>query len=343
MLIDEFVDRTSQPYIDFWVALGQNRCRLRRQLTHVITAWDLLQADSGLVDSDMLETAEEAGVSDEVMPMSCWTWVYCKKLWMIEKIILLGFEQDIYLPDEFSNMYLFLSLVSSKRKTLLRRIEEHYDQRSEQLRQGKKLRQFQEVQNARPYLESQIEEASAISCLSLALGATYTLLLYLRLIPIPKRPFSKEELRYELRMKPFLGLEPAEVPYFTDHVAHTKPYGDYASPRKEFYAHTRDPSSSVWQDIDDQLQSAKVYFTEVKKLGAHAAKASGVQEAWAKDVQNSLATCVALGVTVAGLKALVTKADLASGEALDIKIEIPDSGVGKRYAEGWIVPKIVKA
>jgi hypothetical protein len=39
MLIDEFVDRAGQPYMDLWVALGQNRCRLRRMLTHVISGW----------------------------------------------------------------------------------------------------------------------------------------------------------------------------------------------------------------------------------------------------------------------------------------------------------------
>ena len=83
MLIDEFLDRSGQPYLDLWVALGQNRCRLRRMLTHVITAWDLLQADASLVDTDLAAAASELSLTDQMLEFSLSTWVYHKKLWSV--------------------------------------------------------------------------------------------------------------------------------------------------------------------------------------------------------------------------------------------------------------------
>ncbi|KAF1844838.1 Mak10-domain-containing protein [Cucurbitaria berberidis CBS 394.84] len=342
MLVDEFVDRCGQPYLDLWVALGQNRCRLRRMLTHVITGWDMLQADASSVDADISQAAEELGITDQVLEFSLSTWVYHKKLWMIEKIILLGFEQDIYLPDEFSGMYLFLSLIATRRKELLKRVEAHYLRRGEQLLKSRNLRDAQEVDDAGPYLDSLLAEAEGVASLSLALARFYIILLYLHMLPLPKRPFAKEELRYELRMKPFLSLQPPEAPPFEDFKAHTQPYGDFAAPDPAFQLDLNDMASDLWTEVDRHLKAAKEAFADVKKMGPKAVKAEGVATAWNKDVQSALASCIALGVAVAGVKGAVSKTNAASSESLGIKVVIPESGAGKRYAEGWIVAKILK-
>lgn len=342
MLIDEFVDRSGQPYLDLWVALGQNRCRLRRMLTHVITAWDMLQADASVVDEDLSRTAEELGISDQVMEFSLSTWVYHKKLWMAEKIILLSFEQDIYLPDEFAGMYLYLSLIATRRKELLKRLEAYYLRRSEQLLKARKFREAQEVDDAGPYLDSLLAEAEGIASLSLALARFYIILLYLKLLPTPKRPLSGEELRYELRMKPFLGLQPPEAPPFEDFKAHTQPYGEYFSPNVSFYSDLRETNSELWNQVLNQVKAAKEAFSELKKIGAKAARAEGVEKAWAKDIQSTLASCIALGVAVAGIKNALLEKDVQNGENLGVKIEIPESEMGKRYSEGWIMVKVMK-
>jgi hypothetical protein len=340
MLMDEFTDRSGQAYMDLWVSLGQNRCRLRRMLTHVILAWDMLQADASLVDTDITRTAEELDLSDQVLEFSLSTWAYHKKLWMIEKILLLGFEQDVYLPDEFAGMYLFLSLVATRRKELLTRVEAHYITRGTQLLKERKLREAQEVDEASAYLDSLLAEAEGVASLGLAIARFYIILLYLGLLPIPKRPFSTEELRYELRMKPFLSLQPPEVPPFEDFKEHTQPYGPYSAPNSSFTTELHDKDSEMWTEIDNNLKSARDAFAEVKKVGARAAKAEGVEKTWGKDVQNALASCIALGVAVAGVKDAVMKK--GEGEKLAVKIEVPESGAGKRYAEGWVVVKVLK-
>lgn len=340
MLTDEFVDRSGQPYMDLWIALGQNRCRLRRMLTHVTTAWDMLQADASGVDEDMQLAATVLSIGDTVLEFSLSTWSYHKKLWMIEKILLLGFEQEIYLPDEFAGIYLFLSLIATRRKELLKKVEAHYIARGTQLLRSRRLREAQDVDDANPYIDSLLAEAEGTASLSLALARFYIILLYLGFLPIPKRPFSTEELRYELRMKPFLSLQPPEVPPFEDFKAHTQPYGAYELPDDTFKSELHDSNSELWMEIDNSLRMAKEAFAELKKLGARAAKTEGVEKAWGKDVQSALASCIALGVAVAGVKDAVMRT--GDGDKVGVKVEVPESGVGKRYAEGWVVVKVLK-
>jgi hypothetical protein len=340
LLIDEFVDRAGQPYLDFWIALAQNRCRLRRLLTHVIVAWDMLQIDAALVDTDLMAACHDLGLGDEVLEDPLTAWVYVKKLWMIEKVVLLGFEQDIYLPDEFAGMYYFLSTIATKRKTLLQRCVDYLGERAMQLLSNNQYQDAQDVDEMGPYIASELQQARGISEFASALFGFYTVLLYLRLIPCPKRPFSTETLRYELRMKPFLALQPIEVQPFEKFQATIQQYGPYTSPTSSFYTDLRDADSKLWTNIDSALKAAKDAFAKVKKYGATKSKAGGVEQAWGKEVNGLLASCVALGVAVAGIK--VAAKDVEEGGKVDVGVEIPGIETGKRYAEGWVVGVVGK-
>jgi hypothetical protein len=340
LLIDEFVERAGQPYLEFWIALGQNSCRLRRMLTHVIVAWDLLQIDAALVDEDLMTTCQHLRIKDEVLENPLTTWVYTKKLWMIEKVVLLGFEQDIYLPDEYAAMYYFLHTIASTRKALLEQCIEHLGDRSKQLLLVNRFGDAQETDDMGPYIDSELQQAKGISALAKALYGFYTVLLYLHLLPCPNRPFSTEELRYELRMKPFIALQPVEVPTFADFKKALQPYGAYGSPIPSLYTDLRKQDSALWTDIETPLKSAKEAFTRVKKYGAEKGRASGVELAWGKEVNGLLASCVALGVAVAGVKTAVT--DVGDRQKVEVEVEVPGVGKGKRYAEGWVVGVVSK-
>ncbi|KAF2731433.1 Mak10-domain-containing protein [Polyplosphaeria fusca] len=336
-LIDEFVERAGQAYLDFWTALGQNRCRLRRMLNHVIIGWDQLQHDAGFVDDDLMRVVGEMGIQDQVIPFPLTTWTYHKKLWMIEKIVLLGFEQDIYLPDEYAGMYLFLSSVSRRRNALLQTVLDHFHDRRSALLHSDAHADAQEVQDGAQYITSLLHEASGIRDLSLALSGFYTTLLYLRLIPRPTRPFSTPQLRDELRMKPFLTLTPQEMFPFPDLQAQILPYGAYDAPDSRLWEDLR--GEEYWRDIEGHIKGAKEAFAQVKKLGAKAARAGGVEGAWGKEVQGVLASCVALGVEVAGVRRAVGWGEGGEGEVrTKVKVEIP--GEGGRYSGGWVVGRV---
>lgn len=342
LLIDEFTERVGQSYLDLWTALGQNRCRLRRMLTHVISGWDQLQIDAGMVDDDLMRVVEEMGIQDDVMKYPLTAWVYHKKLWMCEKVVLMGFEQDIYLPDEYASQYAFLSSLSSRRTTLLQNISAHFTARIAGGAPTGNADAANELEEGAEYVLSLLAEAQGISSLSAALSAFYTVLLYLGLLPTPPRPFSSEALRYELRMKPFLTLSPPEVLPFEEFQAQLQPYGPWSSPTPSLDAELSKPDFKLWRDIDAHLKAAKDCFSVLKKGGAKRAKAGGVQIVWGKEVQGALASCVALGVAVVGVRNAVK--DKGIGK-LGIKVELPgmrsEEGKAGRYSEGWVVGKVV--
>ncbi|KAI8943707.1 hypothetical protein NX059_001688 [Plenodomus lindquistii] len=346
LLIDEFVERAGQAYLDLWVCLGQNRCRLRRMLSHVIVGWDNLQADASLIDSDISQAASSLNIRSEIMPFSLSTWVYARKLWMIAQVIKMGFEQSIYLPDEYGAMYLFLSLISTRRKELLKRVQDFTSTRRATLLRTNPTHfrdAAQDLDANNVYVQSLLAEAEATSCLALALAHFYTTLLYLRLLPLPLRPFSTPKLRYELRMKPFLALSPPEAPPYDDFEQHTQPYGPFDAPDAQFETDVRNGGSGLWSEIEAQIRNAKEAFGEVKRLGAAAARAQGVGGQWGRGVQSGLASCVALGVAVAGVKGVVVGKGAGGGEeGLGVRVEVPEAGVGKRYDEGWVVVRVVK-
>ncbi|KAF2016745.1 Mak10-domain-containing protein [Aaosphaeria arxii CBS 175.79] len=338
LLVDEFIERASQPYLDFWTALGQNRCRLRRMMTHVIIGWDNLQADAGIVDEDINRVVDEMGIREQVLHDALTTWTYHKKLWMVERIVLLGFEQDIYLPDEYASMYNFLSIIASRRALVLSRISEHHAQR---IASGIIDTSDPENVEYASHIESLQCEATALQDLSAAMAKLYTVLLYLRLVPVPKRPFSTEELRYELRMKPFLALQPPEVEPFAQHQALLQPFGPYERPNAAFAASMLDPKSGLWTDMEAALQNAKGRLQGMKKQGAAGAKASGAETAWKEEFKGLVESAVLFGVVIARLKGAVRKVEGSeSGVAVDVKVEIPAIVVGTKCSDRWIVPTV---
>jgi hypothetical protein len=304
-------------------------------MTHVIAGWDQLQTDATIVDGDLMRVVREMGIQDEVMDAPLTTWTYAKKLWMVEKCVLLGFEQDIHLPDEYAGMYHFLSIVSSRRKAVLESVAKHFALRQQQFEKANHHSEAMEVEEGGKYIESLIDEAEGIHHLSATLSRFYTILLYLKLIPRPPRPFSTEELRYELRMKPFLALQPPEVPPFAEFIASIQPFGPYDSHSPNFLSQAQDAKSELWTEMDTHTKRAREAFTRVKNGGTRNAKCEGVGVAWEKDIKGVMASCVALAISVGSVKGAVGKGT----EDLSVKVEVPE--MGKRYAEGWVVGRVV--
>ncbi|KAF2652823.1 Mak10-domain-containing protein [Lophiostoma macrostomum CBS 122681] len=343
-VIDEFIERVGQSYLDYWTALGQNRCRLRRMLTHVIIGWSQLQADARLLDSDLEDITRDMGIQDQVIGSPLGTWVYQKKLFMAEKIVLLGFEQDIYLPDELASMYALLSELATRRRDVLADISAHFASRIALHEAAGETAVVEEIRQDAMYIASQLHEVEGIAALAHALSRFYIVLLYLNLLPHPNRPYGSEQLRFELRMKPF---QPAISELFKRYRDENdmQPYGAYTAPSPAFVEDVRNGTSALWRDIERSVARAKDAFAKFKKRGAGSARAGGVEKNWGKAVQGALASCVALGVAVVGLKAGVggVRVD-GEGRVKDVgvKVEIPVAETGRRYKEEWVVGKVVK-
>ncbi|OCK84597.1 Mak10-domain-containing protein [Lepidopterella palustris CBS 459.81] len=349
-LIDEFTNRAMQNYLEFWTSLCQNGCRMRRMLCHSILAFDQLQSDAGVLDDDL-----QALTSDpQQYPLI--TWVYHHKLRQIEWVIQLGFEQEIYLPDELAAQYHFLSKVSETRQRLLATLLSAFEQRHSALASLSSTpelsKQIDRLKTSHALLSSLHASATGTMELATSLRQFYILLSYCRLLPTPPRPFSTPALRYELRMKPFLPLSPSEVIPFADMDAILQPCGSYTAPMADLTRMLW--SADVWQELEKGIKRAREAWAVVKRMGPEAARARGVQGDWGKGVQGVLASCIAAGVAVAGAREAVEKAiegETGAGVVGRVreraKVEVPaasgEAGRGKRYHEWWVVPKIVKA
>jgi hypothetical protein len=115
-------------YIDLYRSLCSNRCRLRRNLCHVVLALEEHQSrdvrfalfatetELGKPTNSVLQTEQLDDILHNLSPNSpqfpLSTWTYYQKLQIMMWIIQLGFELDIYLPDELCGMYWYVPFTS---------------------------------------------------------------------------------------------------------------------------------------------------------------------------------------------------------------------------------------
>ncbi|KAK4130310.1 Mak10-domain-containing protein, partial [Trichocladium antarcticum] len=129
--------RAAQSYLDIFRAFCQNRCRVRRTLVHSIQDWETVQLDAEEIDqllqlqTDETPHAYPRGVAAPTHALPLSSWAYHYKLRLMEWIVQLGFELDIYQPDELAGMYWYLSHLAQTRAQHLARIQFFTTQRLE--------------------------------------------------------------------------------------------------------------------------------------------------------------------------------------------------------------------
>ena len=140
-----FRKRAAQAYIDIFRVLCQNRCRVRRMLCHLIQDWEQVQLDAEDIDQLLqvqidekplayqsqttLTLGSEPGYS---LPLSSWAYLY--KLRLMEWIVQLGFELEVYAPDELAGMYWYLSHLAKTKAQHVERIQAFTSHRFNDLR-----------------------------------------------------------------------------------------------------------------------------------------------------------------------------------------------------------------
>ncbi|KAM3084260.1 N-alpha-acetyltransferase, non-catalitic subunit [Clarireedia jacksonii] len=325
-----FRSRAANSYLDILRTMCQNRCRIRRTLCHNIVDWDNLQLDGEEIDQELREfTGEEpitnSKISDDpiyAFPLSSWAYFY--KLRQMEWIVQMGFELQIYQPDELSGMYWYLNYICKTRSRHLERIRgfvmrSYSVSRTSSKRSTEKQREFA---NSISYINFAMLEVTATYGFADALSSLFEALRRLSLITTPSRPYSNAIMRYEVRMKPFatIGL-PELIPY------------------DEFTRLVTQPDESILDILNfaaDATAGAKKGLEILSKLSASEAYCRGSHESWVKDIKDCLKACIFTGITIAAVKKAV-----AAGEKGDLKIKVELPAAGKGYHDWWIVPKVV--
>ncbi|KAL7795191.1 Mak10 subunit, NatC N-terminal acetyltransferase domain-containing protein [Trichoderma ceciliae] len=330
-----FRTRAAQPFLDILRTACQNRCRVRRTLCHLLRDWESLQVDAEEIDQILQVKVKEqptmyrsstssGGVETYSLPLSSWTYLY--KLRQMEQIIQLGFELEIYQADELAGMYWYLNYISKSRLHHTERIKSFVIKRVEET--------HGQPGNSNPAADAQLQRSLVYTRLSLldaavtwelsdSLSCFYTVLNRLKLIKALPRPYSTDELRYELRMRPFAPIGLPVLPTF-----------------EEFSAGTLQPDTEIDELFDyaeRAVEGAKRGFEALSKMTAEESFSIGSHERWATSVKNGLKSCIATKIAISAVQKAIQKSK--DVDNLNIKVEIPTPQ--KAYHEWWIVPKIL--
>jgi N-alpha-acetyltransferase 35, NatC auxiliary subunit len=154
------------------------------------------------------------------------SWAYHHKLRQMIWIVQLGFELDVYAPDELAGLYWYLQYLVQTRIRHLERIRGFVTRRFEALREEERriaddVQKVEEIGNQKleflhtlSFMNYEMLEATAKQSFADCLTCVFCVLQHLDLIETPPRPYSTDKMRYELRMKPFLMiLLPELVPW----------------------------------------------------------------------------------------------------------------------------------
>lgn len=325
-----FRSRAAGSYLDILRTICQNRCRIRRTLTHTIADWDNLQLDAEELDVELrVFTKEQPILNDNIsnepiyaFPLSSWAYFY--KLRQMEWIVQLGFELETYQPDELARMYWYLKYLSQTRSRHLERMRGFIvrGQRIAIRTPNIRVEKLQEYANAAAFVNFSTLEAAGVYGFADALSCLFTALARLFLLQSSPRPYSDDAMRYEVRMKPFLSIGLPELIPFDE--------------LTELVTQPKKPLSTILKFAAESAAGAKKAFEVMSKLSPEEAFCRGSHDSWVKNVKDCLKAAIFTNITISTVKKAVEAA--GKDEVVKLKVEIPEGGKG--YHDFWVVPKV---
>ncbi|KAI1201534.1 Mak10 subunit, NatC N-terminal acetyltransferase-domain-containing protein [Nemania serpens] len=356
--MEVFRQRVADPYLELLRILCQNRCRVRRILCRQIPEWDILEADVAEVEDRLQvpldEIARMESQEEETSHLPLSSWVYLCRLRQMEWVVQLGFELRIYQPDELSGMYYFLKTLGSLRAQHIDRVKKTTALREQATRRHLKLREADplpsgiasEFQRSKQHLRTTMLDAACTWEFADGLSLLHLALLRLGLVKPPPRPYSTDELRYELRMRPFSGISFPQLPTHEEF--------------KEQAELPHLPTADVLKIAEAAVAAARKGFDAYAHLNEYEAFAinATAYARWVGNAKDCLRAAIAAGVAVSTLKSAYERVVGSSGvdesqggdvagdgdgesgyaDLLKLKVEIPEPGHG--YHDWWVVPKI---
>ncbi|KAH0013495.1 Mak10-domain-containing protein, partial [Aureobasidium melanogenum] len=273
-IIDDFMAKALDEYINIPRMILQNRCRMRRTFCQSISVLDGLQAEAENADAELhaLFPASSSSQLEKFYPLAAW--VYSHKLRIMEWSLQLGFELEVYQAAEMAYTYRFLSFVAATRAEHLQHIDLflHFRQRKFK-KQGDKL-MAEQVATSQASLAFHTAHATLTAELASALSSVYAVCHSLHLVNHlnDDEIYSTEQRRHELRLKPYLPIGTPALPSSDDMAAATN-------------LTTTSSFSSVFSTISSRLNSAKTALAVWKSTPAEVGAYKGCERAFKAEVQ----------------------------------------------------------
>ena len=374
---DMFIERIVDSFLNLFRAFCLNRPRVRRTMCHAVLDWDQIQLEAENLDG-LIQTAfneqpipyTESGDDEPTFSYSLSSWVYHYKLIQLRTIVQTGFELSIYAPHEFRLMYWYLSFLCTTHMSHLERISHYVSSSLSASRSSsspspspspsQSQHQQEAVQKTLRHLYRLFTWLKATDSLAKSLHRVFVILDRQKLLVKPAFPYSSDDLRYEVRMRPFRHLSIPQP--ITEDVARQASSLDGFSDQEilDQAAALNQVARRAWEEVLKQswhlepLRSSQLQHQQQKDPKSTSTPQSQtepqpgthqvVDQEWTKDAKNSMKSCIGTGIAISALtKALKDARGQGGTTTIDpatIKLELPVMGERERWHVAWVVPKI---
>lgn len=350
--LNRFIAKYSESYLNIFRTFCLNRERIRRVLCHAAVEWDQIQAEAEEIDESLQALLPEqprpypAGNSNTfAYPLSSWAYHY--KLTQLRLIIQMGFELSVYAPHEYPTMHWYLSHLCGIHLSHLERISYFINSESQMRNESSNQRKKkQEINYALDQLYRQYTLLRAIELSAQALQKLYVILGRYGHLSRISPTYSSEQLRYDLRMRPFLSLSIPEPISFNEVQQHLNQFSDQqlVEQATEVILVAR----KAWEEVlkrkwnSRPLQSGTNVHAS-SHTDEHEAKQSIVELEWQKDVRNSMRASIATSLAINTVKRVfdVCRKENNDDSLRKMKVQLPTANDADQFHTWWAVPKIV--
>ncbi|KAF2162062.1 hypothetical protein M409DRAFT_69297 [Zasmidium cellare ATCC 36951] len=333
-LIEDFMSRMFGEYTNIYRMVCQNRCRMRRTFTQALPIFDELETVAHEVDEQLNEIVvprlmqDVSGNLHKHCPLSTWTRIH--KLQMMIWVIQLGFETDLYLPDELREIFTVLQHLTRTSLSCLIEMELFVVKKLQLPEAGKLSREDREqCRSSSEWIKSLSLQDQVNVTLASLLSSFCTTLQDLALIDARPKPYSQAQHRYEARYKPFLGLQWDSVPGLED--LERQGRADLIINLSEI--------QQICSSYGEAIKTTRGMLNELKGTNPTQAKYVGTEDEWKKNIKSLETTCVAISVAASQLQRICEKHPGKLdrlGEVAEVSFPPPE----KRYHIWWVVPQL---
>ena len=339
--INQFVLRIGPSFVNLFRSFCQNRCRIRRILCHGALEWDSIQADAEDIDASLQSLANETPVSypqgeGETFAYPLSSWIYHYKLLQLRYTVQLGFEMSVYAPHESASMYWYLSHLCSLHLAHLERISFFIAAQSQPPAKIDTEAANKEKEDALKWLYKHFSILKATDTLACALHRVYILLQRHGHFAKVRPAYASEELRFELRMRPFQHLSIPEPLTFEqmDGLSNLTSLSD--GEILEQASKLCVAAKKAWEEVVKQTWNFKPVLPcdDLTSI---------IELEWKKDVRNSLKACIGTNIAIATLAKVYqqgVKLKNPSGGLQKLRVTVPQPEAPDRFHRWWAVPKI---
>lgn len=346
--MQSFVDRFEHTFTNLYRAVCLNGCRIRRTFCHALLEWDSKQGEieeiETVIQMELREQPTPYPASDGrptyAYPLS--SWIYHHKLNVLRLTIQMGFEQMIYAPHELAGMYYYLSAVCTMHLNHLERISHFVTLKdaaikSSQLRAPVKQQATEECRRALDRLFRQYAFIKATQMLASTLHYAFALLQRHGIFVASTPLYSSDDLRYDIRMKPFLSLSAPEC--FSAQAYRLEAEMSHISTEMllEQALEVSGTAKKAWEEV---TKSPWHVFPTIHDGGSGSSPGPDrvLEDSWNADMKDCLKASIAASLCVINLKKGLGNEFWRSKAQTEAKVV--GTGQKGRWHRWWTVPSL---